>query len=166
MRLYSGALYLLLALGALAAQGCSTEKIFYNVNLGSSEPTQSTDKPGIWFDRERQTATRPLPIPIQDIVVYFEIVKPDGTRTQVETPAHTTKDGWTFFRGKLEVDNDWKFALRTKKPGYTNFERIITIAQAKDATMTMVLSRLGAPPPAPKPGDAPEPTPAPADTKG
>lgn len=142
MRLHLPLLSLAVVLGSLAGSGCATEKIFYNVNIAATEPTEATDTPGLWHDKERKTPERPRPIPVRDVLIYFELVKPDGTRSPVESAARTSRDGWTFFRGKLEVEKDWKFSLRTKKAGYTNFERTLTIAEAKNSTMTFVLKAL------------------------
>lgn len=141
---------LVLAAAALGGSGCISYHMKpgypYDVEIGTSEPTEPDDRPGIWFDRERNTATRPNPKPIPNLIVHFEMIKPDGSREEVERPASTSNQGWTFFRGKKDVPEEVienaKFVLRTKKAGYTNFERVLTYEQVRDASMTIVLAPL------------------------
>jgi hypothetical protein len=150
------ALLFFLVLGSIGA-GCANFGTRYNINIGTSEPTEPTDKPGIWFDRERRTFERPDPILIKDMVVHFELVKPDGSREPIEIPARTSNQGWTFFRGKftIPVDESSRFALRAVKKGYRGYERILTLEQVKDATMTIVLDRVPGAAAAPAPAASP-----------
>ncbi len=132
-----------LMLGAVASGCGSTREIRYGVSVICTEPTEPSDKPGIWFHHERESAMRPLPKPIARAVLTLYAVPPEGDPYQLGYTERTSEDGIGRLLGRAEIGKKDKLRLNAVKAGYRPEQRDFDPEQLRLADLAVVLAPEG-----------------------
>ncbi|GIW72166.1 MAG: hypothetical protein KatS3mg102_1708 [Planctomycetota bacterium] len=144
----------LAALWGAAAAGCSsTQRISYSVSAICTEPTEPDDRPGIWFHDERESARRPVPIPIDGVVLTLYAVpppaaqggEPEAEPVQLGYAERSSPEGIGRLIGEAEIGKHDRLRLQAVKAGYRPESRDFEPAELRLADLAVVLQPAGAP---------------------
>lgn len=127
------------------AAGCSTPKFVYVIDCTMTVPTEQDDPPGVWFDAERRTPARPVPIPVRGVhLSLFQLPREDGDGPKEEVllgASYSGTHGGISLVGYEVLEEDDHFRILVQRKGFKTMERTVTRAQIHNASMTCVLAR-------------------------